>query len=124
MKHKEYKHYNDLGNLSFSHNGCFEDAFLDKELLEDVSYFNKYNSLMYGAWCEAVIENRLANNDTTALLVCHSYGRAIAPYLCLYFKEFRYLDPQDGRYNFGIVNYIEKYHPDYVIVAFNDIMVI
>lgn len=117
-------HYNDLGTLDFSHDGSFENAFLDTQLLEDKSYFNKYNSLMYGAWCEAVIDNKMTINDTTALLVCHSYGRAIAPYLSLHFKELRYIDPQNGRFNSGIINYIEKHHPDYIIVAYNDIMAI
>ena len=120
----ELKHYNDLGNLSFSHDGRFEETFINKQLLEDKTYFNKYNALMYGAWCEAVIENRLAYNDATALLVCHSYGRAMTPYLSLHFKELRYIDPQKGRFNSGVINYIEVHHPDYVFFAFNDIMVI
>ena len=75
---------------------------------------------MYGAYYESIIHNYLSPNDNTALLVAHSYGRGLAPYLSLYFSELRYLDPQPGRYNDDYQTYIEEHHPDYVVVMYNE----
>ena len=40
------------------------------------------------------------------------------PFLSLCFKEVRYLDPQEGRYNDSYVDYIDAYDPDIVIMMF------
>lgn len=52
-------------------------------------------------------------------MIGHSYGRPLVQYLGLGVQELRYLDPQDGRYNENILEYIEKYEPDIVIDMYN-----
>lgn len=114
-------HYID-GELDFSCSGSFWDAFIDENLLNDKNYYNKYNSLLYGSYVEAVIQNENSNNEYKALLVTHSYGRGLAQYLSLYFKELRYIDPQPGRFQGSICQYIEEYHPNVVIIMYNDLL--
>ena len=115
------KHYV-KGVLACASSGNFWETFIDQSLIENKEYHNKYNALMYGAYCEAIVENSLSPNDKTALLVSHSYGRGLTPYLSLYFKEMRYLDPQEGRYNENYLKYIKGYKPDYVIVMYNGLI--
>lgn len=114
-------HYID-GELDFSCSGSFWDAFIDENLLNDKNYYNKYNSLLHGSYVEAVIQNENSNNEYKALLVTHSYGRGLAQYLSLYFKELRYIDPQPGRFQGSICQYIEEYHPNVVIIMYNDLL--
>lgn len=113
-----FEHYVDH-KLDMYHEGNFWNSFINEEMLEDTSYYNKYNALMYGAYEESVINNRIADNDESILLISHSYGRALAPYLSLGVSELRYLDPQPGRYNDNYLIYIEEHKPSVVIVAYN-----
>lgn len=110
------------GEKDFCHVGDFWNVCIDQTKLDDKKYNNKYVALAYGAWSESIFKNYKSNNDCKILLVTHSYGRALAPYLSLYCSELRYLDPQPGRYNDSYVKYINDYRPDVVIVAFNGLL--
>lgn len=115
-----FEHYID-NKLQFKNEGRFFDTFIDKEILEDSKYNNKYNANMYGAYVESVIYNNRANNEYKGLLIAHSYGRPMTQYMCLDYNEFVYLDPQRGRYNDNLIDYIKDYQPDVVIYMFNEI---
>lgn len=117
------KHFVD-GSFEFEYSGDFWKTFIDESILNDSEYYNKYNSLMHGAWNESIILNNNVNNDTKVLLISHSYGRALVPYISLAVKETRYLDPQKGRFNDSIIDYIKEYEPDYVIYMYNDLVVL
>ena len=113
-----FEHYID-SVLQSTYSGPFVEAFIDQSLLENRSYNNKYEANMHGAYVESIIKNHLAQNDLKGLLVTHSYGRAMAPYLSLDFGELRYLDPQKGRFNDDLTVYIREYKPDVVIFMYN-----
>ena len=115
-------HFVEDGKLDHFSQGSFWDAFIDESTLLDEDYYNKYNSLLFGSWFEAIISNKKADNDSTSLLITHSYGRGLAQYLGLYFSELRYIDPQKGRYNYGVINYIEENKPDFVILSYNGLL--
>ena len=113
----DFKHY--IDKLDFEYYGNFWDTFFDQGILEDSSYNNKYNANMHGAYVESIINNNAAENDYRGLLITHSYGRPMAQYMSLDFKELRYLDPQKGRYNDNLTEYISDYQPDIVILMYN-----
>ena len=116
-----FRHYIG-GEEDAEYAGDFRQAFIDEELLENREYNNKYDANMHGAYCESIIENRLAEKDCTGLLITHSFGRSMGQYLSLYFKELRYLDPQRGRYNGNYIEYVKAYRPDIVILMYNDLI--
>ena len=103
----------------FEYSGDFWKVFIDQDILEDDSFNNKYSAHMHGAYVESIINNNLAKNDYRGLLITHSYGRTMAQYMCLDYKELRYLDPQKGRYNDNYLDYIREYKPDIVIYMYN-----
>lgn len=99
--------------------GKFEDAFIDQSILKDKSYYNKYNSFIYGGYVESRIVNHKASNNKKVLLISDSFSRPMVQYLALHFKEMRYLDPQEGRYTDSYKEYIKKYKPDIVVLMYN-----
>ena len=90
-------------------------------MIEDL-HNNKYNANMFGAYGESIIYNEKALNEYKALLITHSYGRVMAQYMCMDYRELRFLDPQKGRYNDNLVDYIKSYKPDVVIFMYNDVV--
>lgn len=116
-----FQHY--INNkLQFEYSGEFWETFIDQKMLEDSKYNNKYDANMHGAYVESIINNKKAENDYKGLLIAHSYGRPMAQYMCLDYSELRYLDPQEGRFNENLVDYINEYKPDIVIYMFNGIV--
>lgn len=113
-----YSHLID-GETEGVYSGSFELCFLDETLLLDKNYKNKYMAFLRGGYVENIIENQISNNELKTLLVSHSYGRAMVPYMSLFFKETRYLDPQKGRYNKSYLKYIYEYRPNIIIVMYN-----
>lgn len=114
----EYKHL--VGDkVTLERKGNFADSFINFDILENKGYHNKYNAMLNGGSVENVIVNHLADNDLKALVITHSYGRPMVQYFSLAFKETRYLDPQKGRYNDNIMEYIKDYRPDLVIDMYN-----
>lgn len=107
-------------SVDAAHAGDFTEAFLDTDVLENPNYQNKYNACLHGGYVENIITNDKAANDVKVLFIAHSYGRPMAMYLSLYFRETRYLDPQAGRYRDSYLEYMDKYRPDIVIVMYND----
>lgn len=114
-----YSHYIS-GSMNAAYEGSFTEALLNIELLNNIGYYNKYNACLYGGWNENRIMNHAAENEQKCLLITNSYGRPMAQYLSLYFRETRYLDPQPGRYNDNYLDYINEYQPDVVIVMYDD----
>lgn len=78
----KYEHRID-GELILAKSGDFEESFIDKELLENKGYHNKYNALLHGGYVENIIYNELAKNETKVLVIGHSYGRSLVQYLGL-----------------------------------------
>ena len=114
----DYTHFVN-NEISSSYSGNFIESFIDETLLLDTNYKNKYMAFLHGGYAENVIVNQVGTNELKALYISHSYGRAIVPYMSLFYKEVRYLDPQVGRYNESYLEYIQKYKPDVIIVMFN-----
>lgn len=110
-----FEAYDAEQKLLFQKAGRFEEALMQKTIVEDTEYNNKYNAFLNNS----AIENRIVNQDTEngkkLLLVAHSYARPLAQYLSLCFKEVRMLDPQSGRFDGNYLNYIEEYTPDMVL---------
>lgn len=105
--------------LMWTKTGSFWDTMIDEDILNDTSYYNKYNVFMFASSCENRIVNHNADNDYRILVISDSFGRQLVPYLSLYVKQTRWLDPQPGRYSESYTDYIEEYNPDCVIVMFN-----
>ena len=108
--------------LQFQYAGTFWDAFINQDILENTDYYNKYDSNLHGAYVETVIKNNCAKNSFKGLLITHSYGRPMAQYMCFDYSELIYLDPQKGRFNDNLAEYIHEYKPDVVIYMYNDIV--
>lgn len=102
----------------FKIEGQFKDVFIDWDILENKEYNNKYNAISYGAYNENIIINNMIDDERKVLLIADSFARPMVPFLSLYFKEARFLDPQEGRYTDSYIEYIEKYDPDIVIMMF------
>lgn len=116
-----FQHYINK-ELQFEYSGDFWETFINQEMLEDNTYNNKYDANMHGAYVESIINNKMAKNKYRGLLITHSYGRPMAQYMCFNYSELRYLDPQKGRFNENLVDYINEYQPDFVIYMFNGIV--
>lgn len=117
----KYTHY-DRNGFDMEKEGDFREAFIDVSKLNDIYYNNKYESNLYGGFVENIIENRTVDNNLKVLLISHSYGRNMTQYLSLFFKETRYLDPQDGRFTSNYLEYISFYNPDIVIVMYDSVI--
>ena len=110
-----FESYRDT-QLLLNKEGPFEEALIDWSLIENDSYYNKYNAFLYTSSVENRIVNQTADNNKKLLLISHSYGRPLAQYLSLCFNEVRHLDPQEGRYNDNYLAYIDTYEPDLVLM--------
>ncbi len=100
--------------------GKFENAFIDFDILNNSSYYNKYNACLHGGYAENRIINLKSKNNLKLLFISHSYGRPLAQYISLHFAETRYLDPRKGRHHESYIEYIKQYKPDVIIIMYND----
>ena len=105
--------------LDFKYSGDFWTTFIEEEWLKNPDYNNKYNVNIHGAHIESIINNNLASNNYKGLLITHYYGCPMVQYMCLDYSELRYVDPQIGRFNDNLVEYIRDYQPDVVIYMYN-----
>lgn len=112
-----YKHYIE-NKCVVDKAGDFSEAFLDKQILQDEEYYNKYNACIYGGYVENIIKNNNRGNGKKLLLISDSFARPMVMYLSLAFEETRYLDPQEGRYNDSYIDYIKDYKPDVVVMMY------
>lgn len=112
------KHYVE-GKRQLKKSGDFKDVFVDWEVMDNPAYKNKYDAILSGAYVEVVIENHMAKNDRKCLLIGDSYGRPLAQYMSMGYKELRFLDPQRGRFNENLLDYINEYKPDVVVLMYN-----
>jgi len=106
------------GKEYFNKSGSFKDVFIDKSILENDEYLNKYNAYAYGAYIENRVINNNSDNDLKTLIIADSFARPQLGLYSLFFRETRYLDPQEGRYNDSFIDYIDEYNPDIVIMMF------
>lgn len=113
-----YEHLID-GTITVQKRGDFEEALVDTDILDDPEYNNKYNACLNGGYVENIIVNHQNEEGLNALVISDSYARPMVQYLSLCFRETRYLDPQEGRYNSSYVEYIKEYEPDIVIVMYS-----
>jgi len=117
-----YEHYID-NELDSEKSGDFKNALCDMEIFNNDAYLNKYNVFLGGGYVESRIYNNSSENNKKLLLISSSYGRAFAPYISQCFSEVIFLDPQVGRYNESVVEYIERYNPDVVLVLHDDYVI-
>ena len=103
----------------FEASGDFNQCFINRAIIDDENYNNKYNAFLNGGYVENIILNRNCNNDKKILIISDSFARPMTQYLSLAFSETRYLDPQDGRFNDSCIDYIKKYEPDYLIIMYS-----
>lgn len=113
-----YSHYVN-GEYTFGSQGEFKECFIDKSVVEDKEYNNKFNAFLYGGYAENIIHNNNINDGSRLLIISDSFARPMTQYLSLAFEETRYLDPQVGRYNDSLIEYIDEYRPDYVVVMYS-----
>lgn len=114
----EYKHFVN-GECIFESKGNFKDCFINYEIVNDSNYNNKYNAFLNSGYVENIVYNNKISNGSKLLIVSDSFARPMTQYLSLSFQETRYLDPQVGRYNESIIDYIDEYNPDYLIVMYS-----
>ena len=108
--------YDQTQNLIQEISGEFQEAFIDHDILKNTTYYNKYNAFANGKSIENHIINHQAASQKKILLIAHSYGRPLSMYLSLYAQEVRHLDPQEGRFEGNILDYIDDYEPDMVLI--------
>lgn len=115
-----YYHFN-KGQLLESHSGDFCEALINVATLNSGEEYalDKYGAMLYTSSNESIVMNYLANNEYKALFITHSFGPATIPYLSLYFREMRHLDPQEYRFEDDCAQYIRDYKPDVVLVMYN-----
>jgi len=114
-----YEHYIN-GELDKEKHGDFQEALCNMEIFENDKYLNKYNVFLGGGYVENRIYNELSDNNKKLLLISSSYGRPFAPYISQCFSEVIFLDPQNGRYTDNMIDYIDQYNPDVVLVLHDD----
>ena len=112
----EFIAHKEDGNLMVKQKGEWFESYLNQEILADDNYNNKYDVFLYGNGGINVLRNYSCSNSKKLLLISHSYGRPIAPYLSLIFSEVRQIDPQPGRFHDNFIEYIDDYKPDCVII--------
>lgn len=111
-----FEAYDESHQMVLKKDGTFTEALIDLSKVNDPDYINKYLAFLYGYRVEERVTNRFAENDLKALLISHSYGMPLMPFLSLCFEETRYLDPQEGHYNDNFLDYIQDYDPDVVLI--------
>lgn len=95
--------------------GEWGSALIDKSILDNSDYYNKYNAALWGNSGENRIINLADTDGKKLLIISHSYGRPLAAYLALDLHETRQIDPQEGRFEGDYIEYIDDYNPDAVL---------
>lgn len=108
-----------LDGTIINKNGDFKSTFIDEEKLHDDEYNNKYSVFLSGGIIENIIINNLAENEEKLLVISDSFAKPMVQGLSLSFRETRFIDPQEGRYNKSCIEYIKEYKPDYIVVMYS-----
>ena len=99
-----------------------EEIVLEKEgefkeaLISNPADSDYYCSYLNNTYCEMVIKNELAPCDQRVLIIADSFGRPYSAFLSLYFQSIVSVDPQEGRFQKDIYQYIDEYKPDIVLM--------
>lgn len=102
------------GNATEEQTGTWNEVLICQDILNDPSYNNKYNAMLWGnGYPNHIINNEVM--DGRLLIVSHSYGRPLTAYLALNYHEVYQVDPQKGRYNGNFLDLIDEYQPDVVL---------
>lgn len=98
--------------------GSFEDAFIDKEQINKIDYYNlsPYTAYMHGDKPYIHIKNNLANDTgkKRILILKDSYAAVMVPYLAMQTDEIDLIDLR--YYDKNIRAFIEETNPDMVIM--------
>lgn len=103
--------------------GSFEDVLINMSAFDKIDYYNisTYSAYLYGNTAVTSIKNNNVHNGKRLLLLSDSFCKCVVPFLA---QEIEYFDVIDRRYFSGsIMNYIEQFSPDTVIVAYNPTMI-
>lgn len=119
----EYKQINTDGIEIVYKKGKFEEALINRSLIYNQNYLNKYVPFLYAnvGKAESIIINHKAENNKKVLMISNSYARSLATYISQCFYETRYIDPQLDRFEGDVLEYIENYNPDIVIMMYDEI---
>ncbi len=101
--------------------GNFEEAIIDKSLLEEKDVFtNRYASYFGADYKEVIIENHKMHNDYKVLIVKDSYALPYTAFLSTMVDEVRMLDL---RYysDMSIEEYVEQHDIDAVLYVYKSI---
>ena len=99
----------------FGQEGSFEDIFIDRRPLEKRNPFSRYTyDDVYGAALTSCVNMR-SDNDKKIVLLTDSYGRAIAPYLSISYKQLVKLGTDVDSLTSSFIEDI--YKPDVVIMC-------
>ena len=94
-------------------------VFYDMNCVTEKNYYRKdpYAAYIYANQALERIENRLVDNGYHVLVVHDSYGNCVVPFLAM---GIQYVDSIDLRFFDGsLQTFIEREHPDCVIVLYN-----
>ena len=103
--------------------GSYEDVLIDKRAVAKIDYYNlsTYSAYLYGNNAVTSIRNNNIHNGKRLLILSDSFCKCVVPILA---QEVEYIDVVDRRYFTGsIMNYVEQFRPDTVLVAYNPTMI-
>ncbi len=77
----------------------------------------------HSAYCnnarvEIIINNYKSTNELKCMVFGTSNTRIATAFLAPYFKEIRYVDTQENRFNKNIYKYVENYKPDVILFMY------
>ncbi len=101
--------------------GDFEETMIHKEhLVKDYYGTNTYISYSGGDFRLQKITNCNNPNGAKIVVIRHSFGCVVTPFLAIHAKELHVIDDRDGSYPSGekidIEEYVCSIKPDYVII--------
>lgn len=99
--------------------GKFEDTLLRRDVFDKVDYYNisTYSAYFHGNHSLTKIHNNKVANGRKMLYIMDSFSASVIPYLATEVEDMIVLDLRS--FNGSVMNVIEKFSPDTVIVAYN-----
>ena len=95
--------------------GTFEETLIDMKVLDKTDYYNvsTYSAYMHNVSALACIENHLAQNDSSVLVIGDSFIDSVIPYLSVGVNKAYYMGINfDG----SIKTFIKEYRPQLVVM--------
>lgn len=99
--------------------GRFEDTLLRRDVFDKIDYYNisTYSAYFHGNHAIASIHNNKVDNGKKMLYIMDSFSASVIPYIATEVEDMIVLDLRN--FNGSVMNVIEKFNPDTVVVAYN-----